>query len=306
MRESRYLCWNWSEPRVSNQEIKSTHFCWNSVGKEPFFLVVGVSNARCWNAFGMHIKWRRNCMLHIDWIVSTMWACKRHVIMLITQIKLCPSLGQWTSLRSYMTKWTISRHPHLVLCIKSRLRMDSLRYSIWLHVIWFYPTSYSRSIFVGFHNLFHIILFGSYEHRSFYVCVGNVGISLWHLMHRACIFSILVQRTWTKELYTVPQAQSHIAIPSWAFAPQCKKGRGSGRPGTRVPLPPRYSHAWGPSYLLINSPSLCDWKKITAIWRPGGDVPMPQPQVLYPKNSIIACLTPKFLFLPPSVCNFKS
>ena len=40
MRESRDLCWNWSQSRVPNQEIKSTEFCWNSTGKEPFFLVV--------------------------------------------------------------------------------------------------------------------------------------------------------------------------------------------------------------------------------------------------------------------------
>jgi len=52
--ESRDLCYKLSESRVPNQEVTSTELCWNSVGTEPFFLVV----------YGKEIRSLEACQKH--------------------------------------------------------------------------------------------------------------------------------------------------------------------------------------------------------------------------------------------------
>lgn len=64
-----------------------------------------------------------NPIHHINWTISSMWICKRHSVLTITQTWQCPWLGHWRSSLSSMIKWTMLKHPHHILHIEWRLRM---------------------------------------------------------------------------------------------------------------------------------------------------------------------------------------
>ena len=98
-------------------------------------------------------------MLHINWIISSMWTCKRHIVIIIIQIECCPSLSHWTSSRSSIIKWTMPKQPHHICAMNQGYEWTSLSYMFWLYVVWFYPMFHSYWIFVsvGFHNSIYLL-----------------------------------------------------------------------------------------------------------------------------------------------------
>lgn len=119
---------------IKKTNFTDLHYFW-FIQKDAETSLLGIPNTRHWSAFGMHIRLGPSLMLHINWIILSMWTCKRRImIMIITQIEGCPS-------QSSMIKWTVPKQPHHILFIESR--MDSLSYPFWLHVIRFSPMSHS-------------------------------------------------------------------------------------------------------------------------------------------------------------------